>query len=190
VFIDRGTGEPGAILKAVIAAARRSSAAAVVVPTVDDLGRTPRLRWLTRFWLQRDGGLPVLVAGSDAQVNGAESRRTILPMEAHPTGVRNTGDRTRVVVDVVTTTGRAAALEFRLRLDTVEVWRSTHCYGVFDRDLLRDWLGGPSRPLVCDEVTLTLDRAVDVRGRVAVTLPGVRAWTFSEAELASLRVRV
>jgi hypothetical protein len=62
VFVERRVDQPGATLAAVIAAARRSSAAAVAVPTTDDLGGTPRLRWLTRFWLERSG-VRVLVVG-------------------------------------------------------------------------------------------------------------------------------
>jgi hypothetical protein len=100
------------------------------------------------------------------------------------------GDPTRVFVEVVAVTGRAAGVEFRVRLETVEVWQFDHCCGVFDREVLRGWLSGPLRPLMCDEVMLSLDRALDVRGRVALTLPDVTAWTLSEADLMNLRNRL
>jgi hypothetical protein len=65
VFVERPTDRPGSTLAAVIAAARRSSAIAVAVPTADDLGLTPRMRWLTRFWLEHEGRLRVLIVESN-----------------------------------------------------------------------------------------------------------------------------
>jgi hypothetical protein len=96
----------------------------------------------------------------------------------------------RVTVEVVACDGRAACLEFRFRLETVEIWRLAHCCAVLDRDVLRVWLAAPGAPLVGDEVTLSLDRYVDVRGRVALTLPDVWAWTLSPTEEQALRDRV
>jgi hypothetical protein len=81
-------------------------------------------------------------------------------------------------------------VDFRVRLDTVEVWHKDHCAGVFDRDRLRAWLAAPDRPLVADEVALSLDRAVDHHGRVAINLLDVMAWTLSPAELLDLWNRV
>jgi hypothetical protein len=112
------------------------------------------------------------------------------PVRAQGVGF-GVGDPTRVVVDVVTVMGSSAAVEFRVRLDTVEVWGSRmRCCGIFDREVLRSWLAAPGAALVCDEVVLTLDRMVDVRGRVALSLPGVREWTLSEVELVNLRDRL
>jgi hypothetical protein len=67
----------------------------------------------------------------------------------------------------------------------------THCSAVLGRDVLRAWLAEPEARLVVDEVTLSLDRYVDVRGRVALTLPDVRAVESSpgtDPDRASLTV--
>jgi hypothetical protein len=106
-------------------------------------------------------------------------------------------DETRCRVEVQTTSGRAAAVDFRVRLDTVDAWRGNHCAGVFVRETLERWLADPVGRLVADEVELSLDRAVDRDGRVALTLvdaatnlPEVLAWTLSPGELLDLRKRV
>jgi hypothetical protein len=94
------------------------------------------------------------------------------------------------IMEVVTGSGRTIAVEFRLRLETVEVWSQEHCNAVMDRDLLRQWLSDPGKPLVVDEVALSVDRMVDHDGRVALSLPDVMAWTLSPDVLANLRGRV
>jgi hypothetical protein len=99
-------------------------------------------------------------------------------------------DPTSVWVEVVTMSGRAAGIEFRFRVDTIEVWHAKRCRGTFDRAELRMWLAEPFAALVMDEVMLTLDRAVDHLGRIAITLPDVRAWTLSAVELSNLQDRV
>jgi hypothetical protein len=86
--------------------------------------------------------------------------------------------------------GRGAALEFRIRVDTVELWHHEHLAAGFDRDDLADWLREPGAPLVVDEATLAVDWKVDRLGRVAVTLPDVDAWTLSPTELDTLYRRV
>jgi hypothetical protein len=96
----------------------------------------------------------------------------------------------RLAVEVVGRDGRAAVIAFRLRLDSVEVWTGEHCNAVLDRDVLRAWLHEPVEPLVVDELTLTLDRMVDVWGRVALTLPVVDAWALSPTDQATLMARV
>jgi hypothetical protein len=106
-------------------------------------------------------------------------------------------DETRCRVEVQTTSGRAAAVEFRVRLDTVDMWIGNHhCSGVFVRETLQRWLADPVGRLVADEVELSLDRSVDREGRVALTLvdaatnlPDVAAWTLSPGELLDLRKR-
>jgi hypothetical protein len=102
---------------------------------------------------------------------------------------RTTNGR-RVRVEVVTTSGRGAALEFRVRSDTVELWHREHLAAVFDRDVLGAWLREPGNPMVVDEATLTVDRQVDCDGRVAVSLPEVNAWVLSPAEEDALCRRV
>ena len=99
-------------------------------------------------------------------------------------------DETRCRVEVQTISGRAAAVDFRVRLDTVDVWSRDHCAGVFDRETLGRWLADPGGRLVADEVELSLDVAVDRDGRVAIDLPDVTAWTLSPMELFTLRKRV
>jgi hypothetical protein len=93
----------------------------------------------------------------------------------------------RFVMEVVTKSGRAAAIEFRINSDAVEVWHRAECHAIFDRNELRTWLGTPEKPLIADEVTFSLDRMVDRSGRVAVSLPDVVAWTLAPEALATLR---
>ena len=96
----------------------------------------------------------------------------------------------RFVMEVVTMSGRAAAITFRINGDVVEVWHRDECNGVFDREALRSWLATPEMPLVAGEVAFSLDRMVDRSGRVAVSLPDVLAWTLSPEALAGMRQQV
>jgi hypothetical protein len=61
VFVERDINRPSSALTALIFAARRSEVAAVAVPTTNDLGRLPRVRWLMRYRLEREAGVRVLV---------------------------------------------------------------------------------------------------------------------------------
>ena len=96
----------------------------------------------------------------------------------------------RFSMEVVTVSGRAAAVDFRIGGDTVEVFLRDQCNGVFDREALRNWLAEPESPLVVDGVAFSLDRMVDRSGRVAVSLPDVLVWTLAPEALAELRQRV
>jgi hypothetical protein len=96
----------------------------------------------------------------------------------------------RFVMEVVTVSGRAAAVEFRISDDLVAVWHRDECIGAFDRASLRTWLAAPEKPLVVGNVAFSLDRMVDRSGRVAVSLPDVLAWTLAPEALVGLRQRV
>jgi hypothetical protein len=96
-------------------------------------------------------------------------------------------DSSRCVMEVQTLSGRATAVEFRVRLDSVEVRHHHHCSGVFDRDGLRFWLEDPGKPLIVGEVTFSLDRVVDQDGRVAISLPDVAVWTLCPSTLLRLQ---
>jgi len=104
----------------------------------------------------------------------------------HASGTRDS----RFQVEVATTSGRAAMVAFRVLDDRVEVWHQDRCAAVFQRDDLRAWLREPVGRLSMDDVQLTLDRTVDVRGRVALTLPDVSAWTLFPTTLSYLEVLV
>lgn len=96
-------------------------------------------------------------------------------------------------IEVVTTSGRAAAVELRLERDRIEVWHHGRCGGVFVRETLRAWLTDPDvhrRALVVDEVAFSVDRMVDVAGRVAISLPDVTVWTLDPRSLLELRTRI
>jgi hypothetical protein len=95
-----------------------------------------------------------------------------------------------ILLEVVTTSGAAAVVEFRVQPETVEVWHAGRCCGTLDRAMLRAWLAQPGKPLVVDEVAFSLDRMVDQRGRVALSLPDVMVWTLSPVALAELQKRV
>jgi hypothetical protein len=96
----------------------------------------------------------------------------------------------RVMVEVVTTSGRGAAVEFRIRADTVELWHHEHLAAVLDRDVLSAWLREPTDDLDVDEARLSIDWLLDVHGRIALTLPDVNAWALSPTELDTLYRRV
>lgn len=96
----------------------------------------------------------------------------------------------RFEMEVVTASGRAAPVRFQTRPNTVEVWLRDRRCAVLNRKVLRAWLAEPDAQLAVDEVTFSLDRMVDTLGRVAVSLPGVLAWTLAPTALAELRKRV
>ena len=99
-------------------------------------------------------------------------------------------DKNWLVLEVVTISGRAAAVGFHLRFDVVEVWHDDCNRAVFDRETLRSWLERlPGEPLRVDDVTLSTDFSLDSRGRVAITLPEVNEWALSPAEHEQLRDR-
>jgi len=93
----------------------------------------------------------------------------------------------RLRVEVVTTSGRPAEVEFRVRSGAVEVWHWNQRCAVFDRWKLGRWLARPSDPLVDDRAALSVDRMVDRNGRIAVSLPDVLAWTLAPTQLAVLK---
>lgn len=111
---------------------------------------------------------------------------TILPADAPPAEIV---DPTRVRVEVLTVSKRAAQAEFRVRLDTAEVWYREHLVAVFDREKLRAWLQSPWRWVAEGEVVLSVDPR-SAGDRIAIGLQDVAAWTLSPKELAALRVRV
>lgn len=98
----------------------------------------------------------------------------------------------RLSLEVVTGSGRAALIDIRVRLDLVEVWSNgEHCCGVVDRDVLRAWLIAQPRTSLCfDEVVISTDHSLDIRGRIAISLTDVHAWTLSPHEQEKLLQRV
>jgi hypothetical protein len=95
-----------------------------------------------------------------------------------------------VAIEVVTSSGRACAVEFRLRPTVVEVRHSGNGSVLFDRATLWSWLVSPGGTLASGDVRFTLDRMVDHNGRVAISLPGVDCWTISPAEVDALMKRL
>lgn len=96
----------------------------------------------------------------------------------------------RFTMEVVTMSGRAAAVEFRIYRDVVEVWHRDRCNATFNRPMLRNWLADPQLPLSVADVAFTVDRMVDRSGRVALSLPDVMVWTLAPDALAGLCQRV
>lgn len=99
-------------------------------------------------------------------------------------------DRDVFAVDVVTVSGAVAKVEFVFRTRRVEVWFRCCRRAAIDRDLLRLWLAEPRTPLMVDQVMLSMDRLVDSRGRVALSLPGVSVWALEPEVLGHLRERI
>jgi hypothetical protein len=99
----------------------------------------------------------------------------------------NASDSSRYRMEVITISGRAAEVEFRIRRESVEIWSREHCCAVLDRQMLRAWLAAPeASALVVDEVTF----ATDASGRAALDLPHVGLWPLAPHVLAGLRDRV
>jgi hypothetical protein len=96
----------------------------------------------------------------------------------------------RHTVEVVTTSGSPASVDFRIRPENVEIWFQERRRAVLDRHVLRCWLAEPQTPLVVDEVAFSLDRVADSPARVALSLPDVLVWTLSPDVLAGLRYRI
>ena len=109
-----------------------------------------------------------------------------LPRSGTPEGV----DPSRLWLEVVTSAGKAAAVEFRLRMEVVEVWCVNRCRGVLDRARLAAWLAEPGSELAVDDVALTSTVDLEQRLSISITLPDVQRWTLSPVEFVNLRERV
>jgi hypothetical protein len=93
-------------------------------------------------------------------------------------------------MEVLTTSGRAAAVVFDIEPDCVEVWHHDRCRGAFDREILRSWLEHPVALLGAGEVVLTVDPSTDPDARVVISLRDVQLWPLSPGALMALRTRV
>jgi hypothetical protein len=58
----------------------------------------------------------------------------------------------RYVIQLLSTTGKLASVEFRIRLDTVEVWHRDRCQAVLDRESFQLWLDRRYPNYVVDDV--------------------------------------
>ena len=96
----------------------------------------------------------------------------------------------RVFFPVLTRSGPEIHVEIRIGTETVEIWRQGTCTAIFDRGHLRAWLADPSTPIGIGEVTFTLDRYVDLDGRIAITMPDVKEWTLTHQTTTQLRNRL
>jgi hypothetical protein len=103
-----------------------------------------------------------------------------------------------LTLDVVTVTGRAAAVDLQVHRNDVEIWHHLQRAAVVDRELLRGWLTQPDRCLMVGDVLFNLDRRVDVRDRsaisldlaperITISLSDVRSWPLSAGQLETLR---
>jgi hypothetical protein len=130
------------------------------------------------------------VSASGAVPPDPLSTGPIMRPRRRPDGDSGTLAGNCLIVEVVTVSGRAAAVEFRILTDQVEVWHHLRRAGVFDRAALRQWLIDPGPPLAVDEVIFSVDRMIDVDGRVAISFPDVLVWPLSPRDLEILRRRI
>lgn len=86
-------------------------------------------------------------------------------------------------VEVVTRSGRAAEVEFRLSNSAVEVWHRGTLTAWFDRHDVGSWLADPGPRLRGTAMEFTSPHA----SAVAITLFEVQEWQLSPADLAGLR---
>jgi hypothetical protein len=89
-------------------------------------------------------------------------------------------------MEVVTAAGRAAPIEFRIRPQTVEVWRIDARCGVLRRDVLHAWLRRPEQPMMDGDFAFV----VDLHRRISIVLPDVRPWPLAPSTLARLHALV
>lgn len=94
-----------------------------------------------------------------------------------------------VRIEVVTTGGRAAGVQFRIDPAVVTVWSREQCCAIFGRERLRCWLAHPRRWIAEGQVVLNVDPRSDGE-RIAISLPDVIAWTLSPKETAALTTAV
>lgn len=93
-----------------------------------------------------------------------------------------------VPVEVLTTSGRAARVEFHVTPANVEVWRAqgrapAACVAQVDTWQVRQWLASPTGTLRAGDLSIELDGSLDrERPRLAVSLPDVNVWSLSPAE--------
>jgi hypothetical protein len=115
----------------------------------------------------------------------------VLRVQADAVGVpvAEDDDPSRVRVVVRTRSNQVVAVEFRLRLDSVETWYRDRLAGIFDRDMLREWLAAPKRPLADGEVVFSVDPR-SAGERIAIALPDVPAWTLTLKDQMLLQGRV
>lgn len=92
----------------------------------------------------------------------------------------------RYVITLRSTTGRSLALEFRFRLDTIEMWYQDHCQAVLDRDWFRYWLEYNARPYVVDDVMWSV---IDT-GQIALVIRNSGWWLFPAHLVDELHERV
>jgi hypothetical protein len=92
----------------------------------------------------------------------------------------------RYVIKLMSTTGRHVSAEFRIRLDTVEVWYRDRCQAVMDRDLFRVWLERNPGPYVIDDVMWTQAPGEPV----ALMIRDSGCWLIPASLMSGLRARV
>ena len=88
----------------------------------------------------------------------------------------------RMTFEAIRTGGRRQKrIEIMVRIDTVEWLLEGRSVGLIDRDALRLWLAAPRRPLIFDEVNLSVVAYVVVLG------VGERHYPLPESVQANLR---
>ena len=87
-----------------------------------------------------------------------------------------------MVVEAVTTSGRAAGVEFRPGPLTVQVWHGGRCWAELGYADLSRLLSSPGQRLLIRRVELRSDAP----GCVSITLDDVHDWLLSPAEAAKL----
>jgi hypothetical protein len=130
------------------------------------------------------------VGGGGTTPTDPLSTGPIMRPRRRPDGESGTLPGNCLIVEVVTVSGRAAAVEFRISPEQVEIWHHLRRAAVFDRVTLRQWLIQPDQPMAVDEVIFSLDRMIDVDGRIAISFPDVLVWPLSPHDLEILRRRI
>ena len=119
-------------------------------------------------------------------MNWPRSRSPVLVAEVEASSPPVDDVQARVFLNVTTASG-SAEVEFRIRVATLEVWHHQLMIGGFDRRKLAAWFDEPFQLLTGGAVTFGLDRALDIRGDIALTLPDLRDWVLNPTVLSTLQ---
>lgn len=98
-------------------------------------------------------------------------------------GAMSVSTTAHLSIEVLTRSGRAQNVDFRLNAHTVEVWHRGSTTGLFDRHDLARWLRTPSGRVR----GTAMEFLAGIDQQVSITLFEVEAWRLSPVDVSRLR---